>query len=154
MKKIRIKHHVVGRAIALLFSALMFPACGQQSAASEDAPLVTAQKPAPEEPCAAADSQAAMARCWGEEATAAEQRSAAARDKVLDWLQERQQDDVAKMFREAHTRWESYRDAQCESVAAVYQGGSIAALQRAQCRRRLAEARTRELDEMMSDANN
>ena len=140
--------------IALLLSAGMFSGCGQQSAPAADTAPAAGQKPSAEEPCASADSQAAMTRCWGEEAAAAEQRSTAAYDKVLNWLRERQQEDVAKMFRETQTRWEAYRDAHCESVAAVYEDGSAAGLQRARCRLRLAEARTRELEVVMSDANN
>jgi len=95
-----------------------------------------------------------MTRCWGEQAAAAERRSAAAFDKVIAWLQERQQADVAKMFSESQARWQSYRDAHCDSVAAVYENGSIAGLQRAQCRLRVSDARTRELEVVMSDASN
>jgi uncharacterized protein YecT (DUF1311 family) len=58
------------------------------------------------------------------------------------------------MFRDTQARWESYRDAHCASVAAVYEDGSMAGLQRAQCRQRLAQARTRELEVVMSDASN
>jgi len=151
MKGIRMIRRQV---IALLLSAGMFSSCERPSAPAPETAPPAAQKPAAAEPCGSADSQIAMTRCWGEAAAAAERRSAAAYDKVLNWLQERQQDDVGTMFRETQARWESYRDAQCESVAAVYENGSIAGLQRAQCRQRLAEARTRELEVVMSDASN
>ena len=95
-----------------------------------------------------------MTRCWSEAAVTAEQASVEAHNKVVNWLQQRQQPEVARIFREAQARWEAYRDAQCEGVSAVYEGGSIAALQRAQCRLRLAEQRQRELEVVISDANN
>jgi uncharacterized protein YecT (DUF1311 family) len=154
MKDTRITQRSGARAIAFLLSAAMCASCERQSASVTDTPQAAAQKTVVEQPCAAADSQAAMTRCWGEEATAAEQHSTATYEKVLNWLQERQQDDVVKLFRETQARWESFRNAHCDSIAAVYDGGSIAGLQQAQCRLRLAEARTRELELVMSDANN
>lgn len=142
----------VQRALVLLIGLLY--GCGQPAApVQENTAPAAAQKPAAE-PCASAETQAAMTQCWGAEAAAAEQRAAAAYDDVLNWLRERQQGAVAEMFRTTQERWESYRDAYCETVAAVYDEGSMAGLQRTLCRYRLAGARARELETVISDANN
>ena len=95
-----------------------------------------------------------MTRCWSEAAVTAERASVEAYDNVVHWLQQRQQHEVVRMFSEAQARWEAYREAQCEGVSAVYENGSMAALQRAQCRVRLAEQRQRELEVVISDTNN
>ena len=148
---------LAARALPLLLVIGMLAACGGQgqSPAPADTPPATIQKPAAaEEPCASATTQAEMTRCWGEAAAAAEERSAAAYQKLSAWLRERQQDNVTTMFRETQARWEAYRDMQCASVAAVFEGGSIADLQTAQCRLRLAEGRTRDLETVMIDASN
>lgn len=143
--------------IALLLLAGLVVSCGQQAP-----PPSPANAPSPaaspgvatQDPCSSAESQAEMTRCWSEAAVAAEQRSGEAYAQLATWLQQRQQSDVAQRFSEAQARWETYRDAHCESVTAVYEGGSMAGLQAAHCRARLAEQRRRELEAVMSDADN
>jgi uncharacterized protein YecT (DUF1311 family) len=105
------------------------------------------------DPCQRIEAQAELSKCWGDAANRAEARSREAYQKVVAWLGKRDQADVVKMVEEAQSRWEDYRDAQCEAAAGVYDGGSIAPMAEAQCKARLAEQRARELDAMMADTN-
>jgi uncharacterized protein YecT (DUF1311 family) len=138
------------RAIVLL-SVGVLVSCGQQPQPPTATPPTSATT---EEPCKSAETQAEMTRCWSEAALAAEQRSGQAYNTVMDWLEQRQQPDATKLFAETQARWEAYRDVECEGVSAVWEGGSMAALQRAQCQVRLAEQRQRELELVMADAKN
>jgi uncharacterized protein YecT (DUF1311 family) len=87
-------------------------------------------------------------------AAAAAQRSVEAYKNLVNWLEQRQQPDATRQFAETQSRWEAYRDAECEAVSAIWENGSMAALQRAQCRARLAGQRRGELELVMVDAHN
>lgn len=151
MKYVPISHHIGVRAIVLL-SGWMLVSCGQQP--RQPPPAATpSTNTTTQEPCPSAQNQAEMTRCWSEVAVAAEQRSDEAYKKVVNWLEQRQQRDATKQFAETQSRWEAYRDAECEGVSAIWEDGSMAALQRAQCRVRLAEQRRSELELVMADAN-
>lgn len=140
---------------ALVATMVVFASCNRQSSppAADTNQTPSSDTPVPQ-PCASATTQAEMTQCWGDAAAAAEQRSGAAWASVMKWLEERQQPDAASMLGEAQARWETYRDAHCGGVAAVYEDGSLAGLQQQQCRFRLAEERRRELALVMSDASN
>jgi uncharacterized protein YecT (DUF1311 family) len=149
---VAISHDVGVRAI-LLLSVGMLVSCGQQPQQRPPA-ATTPTDVATQDPCRSAQTQVEMTRCWSEAAIAAERRSGEAYQNVVNWLDQRQQQDATKQFAETQSRWEAYRDAECEGVSAVWEDGSMAALQRAQCRVRLAEQRRSELELVMADANN
>jgi uncharacterized protein YecT (DUF1311 family) len=131
----------------------MLASCGQQPQQPPPAATVPTNL-ATQEPCESAQTQAEMTRCWGDAAIAAEQRSAEAYKNLVNWLEQRQQPEATRQFAETQSRWEAYRDAECEGASAIWEDGSMAALQRAQCRARLAEQRRSELEVVMADANN
>ncbi len=52
---------------------------------------------------------------------------------------------------EAERQWIKYRDAECDSAADDYRGGSIAPMVRCECATALTEARTAELKRRLDD---
>jgi uncharacterized protein YecT (DUF1311 family) len=62
-------------------------------------------------------------------------------------------DDAKKKLKKAEKLWIQYRDAECESEADEYRGGSIAPMIYNQCATQLTEARTKELQGRLDDLN-
>jgi uncharacterized protein YecT (DUF1311 family) len=90
-------------------------------------------------PCSAATSQAQLNRCWANQADKAAQRLNAALDAALAKTTAR--DPVQA----AQEKWKEYRDAECDAVAALYEGGSMQPMQRSACIVHLTNERIAEL---------
>ena len=149
---------------ALLFASVCVSCSNvsESSAQSQGPPAVSrnpstaSQSPAEtaDPRCASATTQLEMTTCWGDVATEEEKGAEAAYVKVGGWLRDRMQDSVASALNDGQVQWRRYRDLHCAMVADVYEGGSIAGLQRVRCRAEVAAARRRELETLMSDASN
>jgi uncharacterized protein YecT (DUF1311 family) len=140
-------------AIGGLLIATLSSACTRQEPTA-NSPQATQSAAASQDPCASASTEVEMTQCWGNVATTSERGVDDAERRLLEWLRQRQQAELASMFEEVQTQWEDFRDMHCEAVSSVYEGGSMAALQRARCRTRLAQQRQRDLDTIVKDATN
>ena len=134
-------------ALATLVSALVCGGCERQSAGAAPQQPQTAAA----EPCPDADTQAEMTSCWSQQAQEAERAVAEAQRGITVRLTEDRDSDSATRFERAQAQWAAYRDAHCEAVAHLSEGGSIAPLQLAQCRARMARERGAELKLVLDD---
>lgn len=95
--------------------------------------------------CATARTQLQLNRCWAREAESSGKRLAAAIGKLL------KDTPVRGKVETAQTKWAEYRDAQCDAVAAIYEGGSMQPMQRASCVVHLTDQRIAELEAMQPE---
>ena len=116
-------------------------------------PAPSAAPAGTDDPCGAATTQTELTRCWSVQSRQAEAEARTALTRVVAWLRDRGSAAALRAVEDGESRWIAYRDTQCAAVAAVYDGGSLGPMQEARCRAGLAEARRRELDALMADAN-
>ncbi len=69
------------------------------------------------------------------------------RERVSE-IEERFPSRKRVLFDRAQRTWSLYRDLQCESEAAQFEGGSIAGVSTLRCHMRIADARLTELNEV------
>lgn len=107
------------------------------------APAAHAQQP--DDCLDRAITQADINRCAAERVERADAALDSVYHRLLDAVDEPQRDVLAG----AQTDWAAYRDAHCAFVASRYAGASMHPNALATCRARLAERRTRELEEAL-----
>jgi len=103
--------------------------------------------------CAAAQTQAELTACWTSAADRARTRAEAEYGRVRSWIAEREQPHVAESLQRAQVLWAQYRDTYCDAVAGVYEGGTVAAMQRAHCRASMDTDRANDLAALINDAS-
>ena len=111
-----------------------------------------AQKPAPKDPCADAQSQGEMNVCTYEKFKAAD----AELNRVYNRLASMLKEDEAQRARlkAAEVSWVKYRDDNCDYEASAYEGGSIKPTIHNTCLERMTKARTSELRGQIKDLDN
>jgi uncharacterized protein YecT (DUF1311 family) len=82
-----------------------------------------------------------MQECLVEELNQKEEQLAAVEAEVAEAMAARH----AVLVRRATLAWSLYRDLECESEAALYEPGTLAAVVRLQCRVRITDQRLRDL---------
>src|SRR5262245_23265921 len=92
------------------------PAPNPSPSGGAEAPAASGDR-AGEDPCRTANTQAEMTACWSNEAAAAQRRTGESFKRLSEWLSQRQQTDVLKMFVATQVQWEEYRQGFCEAVA-------------------------------------
>src|SRR4051812_34920902 len=102
-------------------------------------------------PCAEATSQRQMTTCWSNLAKEAERNAESRFDQLRTKLAHGALAEIAPALENSQTKWREYRDAYCEAVERAYSGGSMAPMQKASCRVRVAEARDTELRALQTD---
>ena len=126
-------------------AAIFILSCGiAQAATSAEKPNEPVNTGSPRR-CADAQSQLALNFCFAELANKAEKREANEHLKLKDDLSRKSTPDMVKAFELAETKWRDYRDAECSAAESLYAGGSIAPMVNSDCRIRLADQRTLEL---------
>jgi uncharacterized protein YecT (DUF1311 family) len=116
--------------------------------------LVTAQTAAvaaKKAPCEEATTQRQMTTCWGNLAKETEQKTESRFDQLRKNLAVGALAEMVPVLENAQTKWREYRDAYCAAVERAYSGGSMAPMQKASCRVRVAEARNTELRALQTD---
>lgn len=102
------------------------------------------QKPTP---CEAAQTQADMNICWGNEYKKAD----ATLNKTYQQLAAMLDDEQKTQLKNAENAWLKYRDANCEFVADQYKGGSIRPMIAALCLAGVTNNRNTELKNQIKD---
>jgi uncharacterized protein YecT (DUF1311 family) len=128
-------------------------AAGAATAQPAPPSAVPAPDAAPANACDTAQTQAELTACWSSAADKAKARAEEQYTRVRTWIGERRQPRVATALRRTQLLWEEYRDVYCDAVAGLYDGGTVAATQRAHCRAALDERRATDLATLMSDAS-
>ena len=105
---------------------------------------VSGQKP---EPCAAAQTQADMTICWGNQYKAADAKL----NQVYRQFTAKLDDEEKIQLKTAQTAWLKYRDANCEFVADQYKGGTMRPMIAAICLADVTDNRTKELTAQMKE---
>jgi uncharacterized protein YecT (DUF1311 family) len=101
------------------------------------------------EPCSDATSQTELTQCWSAEAVQAGRRVADMQRQLTSAIGN--EPEALARFERAQKQWEAYRDAHCQAVAGLSDGGSAAPLQQAHCEARLAASRETELKAILGD---
>ncbi len=99
--------------------------------------------PARADSCASATTQSAMTACAGAELKAADAGLNKTYQEIMRRL--RGQDDSVKLLTTAELGWIKFRDAECGFATNLAQGGSAYPMLVAQCRTRMTQERTRQL---------
>lgn len=102
-------------------------------------------------PCAEATTQRQMTTCWSSLAKEVERKTESRFDQLRTKLAGGALAETAPALENSQTKWREYRDAYCEAVERTYSGGSMAPMQKASCRVRVAEARDTELRALQTD---
>ena len=116
--------------------------------------LVTAQiaaAAAKTVPCAEATTQLQMTACWSSLAKEAERKVELLFRQLRTMLASGPLAEMALTLENSQTKWREYRDAYCEAVGLAYSGGSIAPMEKASCRVRVAADRDAELRALQTD---
>jgi uncharacterized protein YecT (DUF1311 family) len=92
-------------------------------------------------PCPNAVTTLDMARCFSKAKASSDEKLTALYKKVLSKLD----GDDAERLKNAQRLWAEYREANCSSERALYQGGSAAPVVYVACLDAMTRARTREL---------
>ena len=107
--------------------------------------LARAQKQS--EPCGAAQTQADMTICWGNQYKAADAKL----NQVYRQFTAKLDDEEKTELKTAQTAWLKYRDANCEFVGDQYKGGTMRPMIAAICLADVTDNRTRELTAQMKE---
>ena len=107
--------------------------------------LAQAQKKS--EPCAAAQTQAEMTICWGNQYKAADTKL----NQVYRQFTAKLDDEEKIQLKTAQTAWLKYRDANCEFVGDQYKGGTMRPMIAAICLADVTDNRTKELTAQMKE---
>jgi uncharacterized protein YecT (DUF1311 family) len=101
------------------------------------------------EPCSDATSQAELTQCWSAEAVQAGRRVSDVQRQLTSAIGN--EGEALARFERAQQQWEAYRDAHCQAVAGLSDGGSAAPMQQAVCEARLAASRETELKTLLGE---
>jgi uncharacterized protein YecT (DUF1311 family) len=118
------------------------------------AALITTQiaaAAAKKEPCAEAKTQRQLTTCWSNLAKEAERKAESRFTQLRTKVAGGALAEMAPALENSQTKWREYRDAYCDAVEQAYTGGSMAPMQKASCRVRVAEARDKELRALQTD---
>ena len=141
-----------GGRVAVVLLAMALAGCKGETAPPDRTPPAAATLPAEhaaapvQGPCDAAATQLELTRCWTDARHAAESKAQADFAAMAALVHRRNDTDLDRQFQTADERWTAYVEAQCSAQAALYKGGSMAALEDAHCRADLAEQRRRQLE--------
>ena len=102
-------------------------------------------------PCAEARTQSQLTACWSKLAREAERKVESRYQQLHTKLQWSSLAEATSAFESGQIKWREYRDVHCDAVERVYDGGSMAPMQKANCRVRLADARDAELKAVLAD---
>ena len=122
---------------AIMFFLLLFSA----------APITAAYGQKKSEPCAAAQTQAEMTICWGNQYKAADTKL----NQVYRQFTAKLDDEEKTQLKTAQTAWLKYRDANCEFVGDQYKGGTMRPMIAAICLADVTDNRTKELTAQMKE---
>ena len=122
---------------AIMFLVLLFSA----------AAITAAYGQKKSEPCAAAQTQADMTICWGNQYKAADAKL----NQVYRQFTAKLDDEEKIQLKTAQTAWLKYRDANCEFVADQYKGGTMRPMIAAICLADVTDNRTKELTAQMKE---
>jgi uncharacterized protein YecT (DUF1311 family) len=92
-----------------------------------------------------------MTICWSNLAKEAERKAESRFDQLRMKLAGGTLAEMAPALENSQVKWREYRDAYCEAVERAYSDGSMAPMQKASCRVRVAEARDTELQALQTD---
>jgi uncharacterized protein YecT (DUF1311 family) len=83
-----------------------------------------------------------MTFCHLEEAKRAEATEAERYGQAVEAFKRKGSPEQSRALEVAEQKWKDYRDAECQVAASLHAGGSLANMVEADCRTRLANART------------